>query len=127
MEEDELSDLSEEMHRDFECFSDSDDDMLRSQHGFQQSPTSRGGPALSVGNVDADRQTIGSAGSRKSRLQQLIAASSGSPRTAYSKATTARAVEKVKEADKPVLGIIYFIIFCFLRTLSYVFASMLYN
>ena len=42
-------------------------------------------------------------------------------------ASTARALKKVKEADKPILGIIYFVIFCFLRTLSYVLCSMMYN
>ena len=42
-------------------------------------------------------------------------------------AVSARALEKVKRADKPTLGIIYYIIFTFLRALSFVVVQMLYN
>ena len=47
--------------------------------------------------------------------------------TNYSKALTERAKENVKKANKPALGIFFFILYCFLTTLGYVVAQMLYN
>lgn len=38
-----------------------------------------------------------------------------------------RTREKLKHADQPVKGVIFFIIYCFLKTLSYVTVEMLYN
>ena len=40
---------------------------------------------------------------------------------------TDRAKEKIKQADKPILGIAFYVIYCFLKTLGYVVAQMLYD
>ena len=44
-----------------------------------------------------------------------------------SRISSARARQRVKQADQPIKGIIYFVIYCFLKTLSYVVCQMLYN
>lgn len=59
-------------------------------------------------------------GSKRSRTQSH--AVSGT-----SKATSTRARQKLKEKDNPTLGIIYFIIYCFLNACSYVFVEELYE
>ena len=53
--------------------------------------------------------------------------SSMSPKTMRSKAVSIRAKEIIAEADKPVQGIIFYLTYCLLRTLSYVFVELLYQ
>ena len=93
-----FSDLSEEMHRDYECFPDSDDDdvrrgksvQLRNNSNFHPEMTS----SLAIGEADGDsddddnRGTIKSHYSHRELLRHRVANSNQSPRTAYSKATT---------------------------------------
>ena len=47
--------------------------------------------------------------------------------TKKTKATSTRTREKLAKADKPALGIFYFVLYTFLKTLSYVVVQMLYN
>ena len=133
-EDSDSSDLEEEMARDYECFPDSDDDDVR-RGNFDRLETTGGVRSVAVSsysvNNTPDENDFGylpTLGSLKSNLRLRVQSSkAGSPRTAFSKASTARALEKVKEADKGNLGILLFIGFCFLRTMSYVLTEMLYN
>lgn len=109
-----ISDLSEDLHRDYECFS-SDDDATARAIQFTEDGEQHVGDRR-IGSY-ADNQY--SFMSRLSPKSNAIV-SQQSPKSAMSKAVSARAREKVKKADNPSLGIIYFIIYTFLKAASYV-------
>ena len=92
-----FSDLSEEMHRDYECFPDSDDDNARRGKSVQNRKGSNFKNemthSLAIGEADEDSDedvqvTRKSHYSHRELLRNRVANSTQSPRTAYSKATT---------------------------------------
>ena len=105
-EDSDSSDLEEEMARDYECFPDSDDDDVR-RGNFDRLETTAGVRSAAVSsysvNNTPDENDYGyltTHGSLKSNLRlRVLSSKAGSPRTAFSKASTFRALEKVKEAD----------------------------
>ena len=48
-------------------------------------------------------------------------------RTYQSKANTERALQRIKHKDNPVAGITLFVVYCLVKTVSYVVCQMLYN
>ena len=74
-------------------------------------------------NSDASIEIIeGNSSLNQQRLPQRRAT-----KEAFSRATIACTLRKVKQAGKPILGILFFVLFCFLRAVSYVLCSMMYN
>lgn len=116
-----ISDLSEDLHRDYECFSDDGDATARAIQ-FTEDGDQRYNErlrSLADGNY--------SFMSKLSPKSSALISQQHSPKSAISKAASARAREKVKKADKPTLGIIYFIIYTFLKAASYVVCQLLYD
>ena len=97
------SDLSEELYRDVECFSDED---------LDQRTYSAAAYLRSISQSQNNRLSV--------PLSQPMTMS-------VTKSVAMRTREKLKEANKPALGIIYFIIYCFLKSLSYVTVTLLFE
>ena len=92
------SDLEEEMARDYECYPESDDDEIRRGNYGGASLSAHGRTAaLSSYSVNPsdDDMARHSQNTRQSNLRlRVMSSKAGSPRTNFSKATTARAIER---------------------------------
>jgi len=103
---DSMDDLSEDLHRDYECWSSDEElDVVGDLSGVLR-------------GLEGDGGLLSPPTPSKSQYRT---------RSALSYATSIRARQKLKKEGNPTLAVIYFVIYCFLKTMTYVTVSMLYN